>query len=82
VRKLANSLLGVFYMSQKENKTTDEMYEAYKNKLNELTSGLVETNKADFMKLIAYHFAVTQPIFDEFADNIQSAIVKHVAKRK
>lgn len=67
-------------MPSDKNQSVDELYEAYKKKVEELSSGLVETNKSEFIKFIAYQQVVMNPALEEYCTEIRRTVNKAFKK--
>lgn len=52
----------------------DEFYEKYISNLKEFSGGLVESNKAEFMKQYAFFSVFTAPVFEEYMKELLSKI--------
>lgn len=52
----------------------DEFYEKYISNLKEFSSGLVESNKAEFLKQYAFFSVVTAPVFEDYMKELFSKL--------
>lgn len=46
----------------------EKMFSKYKEETENISGGLVETNKADFIKQYVFYLTVVYPVIKEYAD--------------
>jgi hypothetical protein len=64
------------HKEKEQNKEFDEVYEKYLRTLDSFSSGLVNTNKAEFIKMYAFYTSVIQKDFDEHMNKIWDLLSK------
>lgn len=60
----------------KEHDEGEELFKKFCEEVEQLSNGLIETNKAEFIKQYAFYMTVTYPTIRQFAEAITGVKVK------